>query len=99
MLVATTTASLAASILAADASHPAVLGGNIGVPILDRLAELTPEHRVVYELSELQLPTLSRGTDVAVYTHVTSDHLDRDGIPLPDVDRVHLERAAHAGRA
>ena len=75
----TTTASLAASILAADASHPAVLGGNIGVPILDRLAELTPEHRVVYELSELQLPTLSRGTTVAVYTNVTSDHLDRHG--------------------
>ncbi len=75
----TTTASLAAAILAADASHPAVVGGNIGVPILDRLAELSPEHRVVYELSELQLPTLSRGTTVAVYTNVTSDHLDRHG--------------------
>ena len=34
---------------------------------------------MVVELSELQLPTLSRGTDVAVYTHVTSDHLDRHG--------------------
>jgi UDP-N-acetylmuramoylalanine--D-glutamate ligase len=75
----TTTASLAAAILTADVRHPAVLGGNIGVPILDRLAELTPEHRVVYELSELQLPTLSRGTTVAVYTNVTSDHLDRHG--------------------
>jgi len=75
----TTTSSLAAAILAADPSHPVVLGGNIGVPILDRLAELTPEHRVVYELSELQLPTLSRGTTVAVYTNVTSDHLDRHG--------------------
>ena len=31
------------------------------------------------ELSELQLPTLSRGTTVAVYTNVTSDHLDRHG--------------------
>ena len=59
--------------------HPVVLGGNIGVPILDRLTELTPLHRVVYELSELQLPTLSRGTTVAVYTNVTSDHLDRHG--------------------
>jgi UDP-N-acetylmuramoylalanine--D-glutamate ligase len=75
----TTTASLAAAILAADPAHPVVLGGNIGVPILDRLAELTPDHRVVYELSELQLPTLSRGTTVAVYTNVTSDHLDRHG--------------------
>ena len=75
----TTTASLTAAILGADLSHPVVLGGNIGVPILERLAELTPEHRVVYELSELQLPTLSRGTTVAVYTNVTSDHLDRHG--------------------
>ncbi len=32
-----------------------------------------------YELSELQLPTLSCGTMVAVYTNVTSDHLDRHG--------------------
>jgi UDP-N-acetylmuramoylalanine--D-glutamate ligase len=75
----TTTASLAAAILAADPAHPAILGGNIGIPIVERLAELTPEHRVVYELSELQLPTLSRGTTVAVYTNVTSDHLDRHG--------------------
>ena len=75
----TTTSSLAAEILAADPSHPAVLGGNIGIPIVERLPELTPAHRVVYELSELQLPTLSRGTTVAVYTNVTSDHLDRHG--------------------
>lgn len=75
----TTTASLTAAILTADPAHPVVLGGNIGIPIVERLPELTPEHRVVYELSELQLPTLSRGTKVAVYTNVTSDHLDRHG--------------------
>ena len=75
----TTTSSLAAALLGADPSHPAVLGGNIGIPIVERLPELTPGHRVVYELSELQLPTLSRGTTVAVYTNVTSDHLDRHG--------------------
>ncbi len=75
----TTTASLAAAILAADPSHPAVLGGNIGIPLVERLPELTADHRVVIELSELQLPTLSRGTTVAVYTNVTSDHLDRHG--------------------
>src|SRR4029079_17333266 len=75
----TTTASMTAALLAADPSHPAVLGGNIGIPLVERLPELTPEHRVVYELSELQLPTLSRGTHVAIYTHVTSDHLDRHG--------------------
>jgi UDP-N-acetylmuramoylalanine--D-glutamate ligase len=75
----TTTSSLIAAILAEDPSHPAVLGGNIGIPLVERLFELTPRHRVVIELSELQLPTLSRGTTVAVYTNVTSDHLDRHG--------------------
>ncbi len=75
----TTTSSLMHAILAADPLHPALLGGNIGQPLLERLPELTPAHRVVVELSELQLPALSRGTTVAVYTNVTSDHLDRHG--------------------
>jgi len=75
----TTTSSLAHAILAADPVHPALLGGNIGTPLVERLPELTADHRVVVELSELQLPALSRGTTVAVYTNVTSDHLDRHG--------------------
>lgn len=74
----TTTSSLIAAVLA-EGSAPTILGGNIGVPLVERLPELTPSHRVVVELSELQLPTISRGTDVSVYTHVTSDHLDRHG--------------------
>jgi DNA-directed RNA polymerase subunit beta' len=65
-------------VLAAGAA-PVVLGGNIGIPLVEQLPDLTPDHRVVVELSELQLPTLSRGTEVAVYTHVSSDHLDRHG--------------------
>ena len=74
----TTTSSLVAAVLSAGAA-PVVLGGNIGIPLIEQLPHLTRSHRVVLELSELQLPTLSRGTDVAVYTHVTSDHLDRHG--------------------
>ena len=74
----TTTSSLTAAVLGAGTA-PVVLGGNIGIPLVERLPELTPAHRVVIELSELQLPTLSRGTDIALYTHVTSDHLDRHG--------------------
>jgi UDP-N-acetylmuramoylalanine--D-glutamate ligase len=75
----TTTSSLIAALLAADPAHPVVLGGNIGIPLVERLPELTARHRVVIELSELQMPTLSRGTTVAVYTNVTADHLDRHG--------------------
>jgi UDP-N-acetylmuramoylalanine--D-glutamate ligase len=75
----TTTASLAAAVLSADPSHRVELGGNIGRALVDVLPGLDPSDRVVIELSELQLPTLSRGTTVAVYTNVTSDHLDRHG--------------------
>jgi len=74
----TTTSALIAAVLSAGPA-PVVLGGNIGIPLVERLPELTAAHRVVVELSELQLPTLSRGTDVAVFTHVTSDHLDCHG--------------------
>ena len=75
----TTTSALTHALLATDEAHPAVLGGNIGTPLVERLPELTADHRVVVELSELQLPTLSRGTTVAAYTNVTADHLDRHG--------------------
>ena len=75
----TTTSALAHALLAADPGHRAILGGNIGRPLVERLPELRPDDRVVIELSELQLPTLSRGTTVAVFTNVTSDHLDRHG--------------------
>ncbi|MEA2622706.1 MAG: UDP-N-acetylmuramoylalanine--D-glutamate ligase [Chloroflexota bacterium] len=74
----TTTSSLSAAVLRAG-GHPTMLGGNIGTPLVEALPELTAAHRVVLELSELQLPTLSRGALVAVYTHVTADHLDRHG--------------------
>ncbi len=75
----TTTAALAAHLLAGDPGHPVALGGNIGSPLLDRLAGIGPGDRVVVELSELQLPSLTRGTTVAAYTNVTADHLDRHG--------------------
>jgi UDP-N-acetylmuramoylalanine--D-glutamate ligase len=75
----TTTSSLIAAVLGADPAHRTFLGGNIGIPLVERLPDLRPDDRVVIELSELQLPTLSRGTHVAVFTNVTSDHLDRHG--------------------
>lgn len=74
----TTTSSMIAAV-AARGDAPVLLGGNIGRPLIEELPGLTARHRVVLELSELQLPTLSRGTDIAVYTHVTADHVDRHG--------------------
>jgi UDP-N-acetylmuramoylalanine--D-glutamate ligase len=74
----TTTASLVAAILE-QGEVPSVLGGNIGTPLVERSLELGPDTWAVLELSELQLPTISRGADVALYTNVTEDHLDRHG--------------------
>jgi UDP-N-acetylmuramoylalanine--D-glutamate ligase len=74
----TTTASLTAAILGeAHVAH--VLGGNIGTPLIEQADRLGAETWAVLELSELQLPTLSRGVDIAVYTNVLADHLDRHG--------------------
>ena len=75
----TTTSSLTAALLAADPAHPVVLGGNIGMPLVERLPELTPEHRVVDRALRAPAADALAGDDVAVYTNVTSDHLDRHG--------------------
>jgi len=74
----TTTASLLAAMLA-EGDVSSVLGGNIGTPLVERSLDLGPEDWAVLELSELQLPTISRGMDVAVYTNIGEDHLDRHG--------------------
>jgi UDP-N-acetylmuramoylalanine--D-glutamate ligase len=74
----TTTSSLVAAILGAG-GVPHALGGNIGTPLIEDAERMGLETWAILELSELQLPTLSRGVDVAVYTNVTADHLDRHG--------------------
>jgi UDP-N-acetylmuramoylalanine--D-glutamate ligase len=74
----TTTASLVAAMLE-RAAVPVTLGGNIGTPLIERVEALGPDDWVVLELSELQLPTIDRGVDVALYTNIGEDHLDRHG--------------------
>jgi UDP-N-acetylmuramoylalanine--D-glutamate ligase len=73
----TTTSLIGAALAAAGVRH--AVGGNIGTPLIERVGELTAADWAVLELSELQLPTISRGADVAVYTNIGSDHLDRHG--------------------
>jgi UDP-N-acetylmuramoylalanine--D-glutamate ligase len=73
----TTTALIGAMLAAAELPH--AVGGNIGSPLIEQVDTLGPGHWAVLELSELQLPTISRGADVAIYTNIASDHLDRHG--------------------
>jgi UDP-N-acetylmuramoylalanine--D-glutamate ligase len=74
----TTTVALLGSILEA-AGVPHAVGGNIGTPLIEMVDELGTDTWAVLELSELQLPSIPRGADVAVYTNIAADHLDRHG--------------------
>jgi UDP-N-acetylmuramoylalanine--D-glutamate ligase len=74
----TTTTALLGAILA-EAAVPHAVGGNIGQPLIERADDLDAATWAVVELSELQLPTISRGAEVAVYTNILADHLDRHG--------------------
>ncbi|HWO93533.1 MAG TPA: UDP-N-acetylmuramoyl-L-alanine--D-glutamate ligase, partial [Dehalococcoidia bacterium] len=71
----TTTALLGA--MFREAGLPHVVGGNIGVPLLSRLAEIDERTWVVLEVSHTQLELTDRSPHVAAVTNVTPNHLDR----------------------
>ncbi len=70
-----TTASLIYEMLRA-AQQDAVLGGNIGTPMLDLLPNVRQGTTVVVELSSFQLIDAERSPHIAVVLMVTEDHLD-----------------------
>lgn len=54
--------------------------GNVGIPLSERVAEMTPLDTAVVEVSTFQLETCKEfSPDIAVLTNVTCDHLDRHG--------------------
>ncbi len=71
----TTTTTLVYEILK-TAGYNCYLGGNIGTPLLDRIGKITPEDKVVLELSSFQLLGMRRSVDNAVITNITPNHLD-----------------------
>ncbi|OIQ09755.1 UDP-N-acetylmuramoylalanine--D-glutamate ligase [Moorella thermoacetica] len=75
----TTTTSLCGRILQ-EAGWPAVVGGNIGIPLVKELQEITPGSYVVCEVSSFQLEAItSFHPQVAAILNITPDHLDRHG--------------------
>jgi UDP-N-acetylmuramoylalanine--D-glutamate ligase len=75
----TTTTTLVGEILKA-AGLTTLVGGNIGLPVIDLIADSTPETWNVLEVSSFQLETIEEfHPKIAVVLNITPDHLDRHG--------------------
>ena len=75
----TTTTTLAGKIFA-DAALPTLVGGNIGLPVIELIAPSTPETWSVLEVSSFQLETTDTfHPNIAAILNITPDHLDRHG--------------------
>ncbi len=75
----TTTTTLLGHILAHAGRHTLV-GGNIGCPVVDLVADSTPQTWSVLEVSSFQLETIETfRPHLALVLNITPDHLDRHG--------------------
>jgi UDP-N-acetylmuramoylalanine--D-glutamate ligase len=75
----TTTTTLMGKIFS-DAGVPTLVGGNIGLPVIDLVAKSTQETVSVLEVSSFQLETVEEFHPwIAVVLNITPDHLDRHG--------------------
>jgi len=75
----TTTTTLVGKIFA-DAGVPTLVGGNIGLPVIDLVAKSTAKTVSVLEVSSFQLETVEEfHPRIAVVLNITPDHLDRHG--------------------
>jgi UDP-N-acetylmuramoylalanine--D-glutamate ligase len=75
----TTTTTLLGKIFG-DAGLATLVGGNIGLPVIDLVTKSTPETTSVLEVSSFQLETVEEfHPHIAVVLNITPDHLDRHG--------------------
>jgi UDP-N-acetylmuramoylalanine--D-glutamate ligase len=75
----TTTTTLVGKIFG-DAGGPTLIGGNIGLPVIDLVSKSTAESVSVLEVSSFQLETVEEFHPwIAVILNITPDHLDRHG--------------------
>jgi UDP-N-acetylmuramoylalanine--D-glutamate ligase len=75
----TTTTALVGKIFA-ESGRKTLVGGNIGTPVIELIADSTPETTSVLEVSSFQLETVEEfAPHIAVVLNITPDHLDRHG--------------------
>ena len=72
----TTTTALVGKIFE-TAGIKAWVGGNIGRPLIEHVAEIKPSDTVVQELSSFQLDLWTQSPHIAAVTNITPNHLDR----------------------
>jgi len=82
-----TTTTTLVGLMLAESGKTVHVGGNIGMPLLDRMDTIQPDECIVLELSSFQLelfdPTIAWGSftgvgpDVAAILNITPNHLDR----------------------
>lgn len=71
----TTTTTIISELFARQGTK-VFLGGNIGLPLLAKVEEITPEDVAVVELSSFQLISMRSSPHIAVVTNITPNHLD-----------------------
>ncbi len=71
----TTTTTLISELLKKE-GYICHIGGNIGIPLVDKTEEIKKTDKVVLELSSFQLHTINKCPHIAVVTNVTPNHLD-----------------------
>lgn len=71
----TTTTSLINSILK-KSGYNTFLGGNIGIPLFTKLAEMKKDDILVLELSSFQLMGMKISPNISVITNITPNHLN-----------------------
>ncbi len=75
----TTTTALLGEIFSGS-GRPTLVGGNIGRPVVEMVAESTPATWSVLEVSSFQLETIEAFRPrIALVLNITPDHLDRHG--------------------
>lgn len=71
----TTTTTLIYNMIKEE-GYKAWLGGNIGIPLFDKLDEISEKDIVVLELSSFQLMDMDVSPHIAVITNLSPNHLD-----------------------
>lgn len=72
-----TTTTTLTGLMLAESGYRTHVGGNIGTPLIDRLADIQASDKVVMELSSFQLELFDRSPTIAGVLNITPNHLDR----------------------